>query len=118
MSHPMNITIENGSDVTLSCVSFSYAPVTFIWEKNDSVINNITEKTVITDSEDSINTYSTTLIIVDVQLIDDGDYVCVATNEQGSTLSYIATLTVIGKQIIGTGWYTQKAEPMRDIYHL
>jgi len=108
----MNITIENGSNVTLSCVSFSHTPVTFRWEKNDLVINNIAEKTVITDSEDSVNTYSTTLIILDVQLIDDGDYVCVATNERGSVLSYIATLTAIGKQIIGTGGYTEKAEPV------
>ena len=100
MSHPMNITIENGSDVTLNCVSFSYAPVSFTWERNNSVVNNVNEKTVITDSDDSTNTYSTTLMILNVQSVDDDDYVCIATNEKGFVLSYVATLSVIGKQIM------------------
>ena len=96
MSHPMNITIDNGSDVTFNCVSFSYAPVSFTWERNDSVVNNVNEKTVITDSDDSTNTYSTTLMILNVQSVDDDEYVCIATNEEGFVLSYIAILSVIG----------------------
>ena len=96
----MNITIRNGSDVTFNCVSFSYVPVGFTWERNDSVINNITGKTVITGSEDSINTVSTTLMILNVQSVDEDDYVCIATNEGGFVLSHVATLSVIGKYTI------------------
>ena len=50
-----------------------------------------------TDNDEDNNYYTTTLMILDIQLSDDGAYVCSATNREGITLSNAATLSVIGK---------------------
>ena len=99
VSHPMNMTVNNGSNVTFNCVSFSYDNVTYTWLKDgvtllDDDVNIIISTHI---DEDDNNTYTTTLMISDVQLSDDGVYICSATNKENTTSSYTATLSVIGK---------------------
>ena len=100
----MNMTVNNGSNATFNCVSFSYAPVTYTWLKDgvallDDDVNIIIS---IVNDEDN-NMYTTTLMILDVQLSDDGMYICSATNREQAnnreqtTSSYNTTLSVIGK---------------------
>ena len=101
-SHPMNITVNNGSNVTFNCVSFSYANVTYTWLKDgvtllDNDDDDDVNFNISTDDDEDNNNYTTTLMILDVQLSDDGEYVCNATNREGTVLSYTATLSVIGK---------------------
>ena len=100
-SHPMNTRVNNGSNVTFNCVSFSYAPVNFTWLKNGVMLLDGDVNIVINvDNDEDNNTYTTTLIILDVQLSDNGVYVCSVTNKEDSTLSDLANLSVIGKVIV------------------
>ena len=103
-SHPMNMTVNNGSNVTFNCVSFSYAPVTYTWLKDGvALLNDNISINISTDNDVDNNMYTTTLMILDVQLSDDGVYVCSATNREQAndreqtTSSYNTTLSVIGK---------------------
>ena len=90
--------VNNGSNVTFNCVSFSYAPVNYIWLKNGEMLLDDDVNIIIsTDSDEDNNNYTTTLMISDVQLSDNGIYVCNVTNREGTTLSNDATLSVIGK---------------------
>ena len=102
ISHPMNIRVDNGSIVTFDCVSFSYAPVTYTWLRNGTLLDDDDVNIIIsTDSDEDNNNYTTTLMILDVQLSDNGVYVCSATNRQGNVSSDTATLSVIGKLWFG-----------------
>ena len=97
-SHPMNMRVNNGSNVTFNCMSFSYAPVNYTWLKNGEILYNDNVNVIIsTDSAEDNNNYTTTLMILDVQLSDNGVYVCNVTNREGSRSSNVATLSVIGK---------------------
>ena len=90
--------VNNGSNVTFNCVSFSYALVNYIWLKNgETLLDDDVNIIISTDSDEDNNNYTTTLMILDVQLSDNGIYVCNVTNREGTTLSNAATLSVIGK---------------------
>ena len=93
----MNIRVNNGSNVTFNCVSFSYASVKYTWLRNLTLLDDDDVNIIIsTDSDEDNNNYTTTLMILDVQLSDNGVYVCNVTNREGTTLSNDATLSVIG----------------------
>ena len=95
----MNMTVNNGSNVTFNCVSFSYAPVTYTWLKDEvTLLDDDVNIIISTDNDEDNNNYSTTLMILDVQSSDDGVYVCNVANREGNTSSNAATLSVIGKQ--------------------
>ena len=96
-SHPMNKRVNNGSNVTFKCLSFSYDTITCTRLKNGEVLLDDNVNIISTDSDEGNNNYTTTLMILDVQLSDNGVYVCNATNREGSTLSNVTTLSVIGK---------------------
>ena len=94
----MNMRVNNGSNVTFNCVSFSYDTVIYMWLKNGEMLLDDDVNIIIsTDSDEDNNNYTTTLMILDVQLSDNGVYVCNAINREGSTSSNAATLSVIGK---------------------
>ena len=98
-SHPMDMTVNNGSNVTFNCASFGYAPITHIWLKNGAPLNDSVNIIISNDSDEGNDTYTTTtvLTILDVQSSDRGMYVCNATNTGGIVSSNAATLSVIGK---------------------
>ena len=92
------MTVNNGSNVTLNCVSFSYAPVNYTWLKNgETLLDDDVNIIISTDSDEDNNNYTTILTILDVQLSDNGVYVCGITNREGTTLSNAASLSVISK---------------------
>ena len=94
----MDVRVNNGSNVTFNCVSFSYASVNYTWLRNGTLLDDDDVNIIIsTDSDEDNNNYTTTLMILDVQLSDNGVYVCNVTNREGTTLSNAATLSVIGK---------------------
>ena len=94
----MNMTVNNGSNVTFNCVSFSYVSVTYTWLKDEITLLDDDVKIIISHVNDKDNNnYITTLMILDVQLSDNGVYICNATNREHTTLSY-TTLSVLGKQ--------------------
>ena len=97
-SHPMNMTVSNGSNVTFNCVSFSYVPVNYTWLKDGvTLLDDDVNIIISTDNDEDNNNYTTTLMVLDVQLSDDGVYVCSVTNREGTASSYITTLSAIGK---------------------
>ena len=96
-SHPMNMIVNNGSNVTFNCVSFSYVPVTYTWLKDGVTLLDDDVNIIISTVNDEDNTtFATTLMILDVQLSDNGVYVCNATNGEGITFSNVTTLSVLG----------------------
>ena len=108
-SHPMSMIIRNGSNVTFNCVSFSYVSVNYTWLRNGTLLDDDDVNIIISpDSDEDNNNYTTTLMILDVQLSDNGVYVCNATNREGATLSNDATLSVIGKILITINCYYRK----------
>ena len=92
----MNMTVNNGSNVTFNCVSFSYVSVIYTWLKNGVIL--LDDGVIIsTDNDEDNDIYTTTLMILNVQLSDNGVYVCNATNREDTTLSNAATLSIISK---------------------
>ena len=90
--------VNNGSNVTFNCLSFSYGSVNYIWLKNGEILLDDDVNIIIsTDSDEDNNNYTTTLMILDVQLSDNGVYVCNVTNREDTALSNAATLSVTGK---------------------
>ena len=97
-SHPMNMTVNNGSNVTFNCVTLSYAPVTYTWLKDGiTILDDDVYIIISTDNDEDNDIYTTTLMILDVQLSDNGECACSVTNREGTALSNTANLTVIGK---------------------
>ena len=92
----MHMRVNNGSHVTFNCVSFSYALVIHTWLKNGEILLDDDVNVIIsTDSnEDNNNKNTTSLMILDVQLSDNGKYVCNVTNRKGTNVD---SLFVIGK---------------------
>ena len=72
--------------------------VNFTWLKNNKMLED-NETISIDDNDDNGDIYISVLTILDVQLPDNGLYICNATNEQGTKLSNAATLSVIGKHV-------------------
>ena len=101
ISHPVDIRADNGSTVVFNCTLFSYdVNITYTWLKNGDALSSESDGVNFINSnvvEDNNDTYTTTLVILDVQLSDNGIYVCSATNREGSISSNGATLSVIGK---------------------
>ena len=95
--HPMDMTVNNGSNVTFNCVSFSFAQVNYTWFKNGFMLNDDINIIISTNNDEDNDNYTTTLMILDVQLSDNGVYVCSVTNREGTTSSNIAILSVISK---------------------
>ena len=100
ISHPMDIRIENGSDVIFNCTSLSYASVTYTWLKDGEVLSDDDAKIIISNITDDNNMFSTELMLSNVQKSDNGEYVCNATSRGGTLSSNVATLIVIGKNVI------------------
>ena len=97
-AHPMNITVSNGSNVTFYCVSFSYASVNYTWSRNGTLLDGDDTNIIINNGSDKDNNnYTSTLLILDVQLSDSGVYICNATNRESTESSNAATLFVTGK---------------------
>ena len=58
----MNMTVNNGSNVTFNCVSFSYAPVNYTWLKDGvTLLDDDVNIIISTDSDEDNNNYTTTL---------------------------------------------------------
>ena len=91
----MDVTAENGSNVTFTCEVFSYLPVNFTWLHNGKMLDD-DDRAIVTNNDDPHVT-TITLILRNVQLPESGSYVCRVTNRDGSTLSNDAMLSVIGK---------------------
>ena len=98
VSEPVGIITSNGSNVNFNCTSFSYENISYTWLKNGDAIISDGIKYIISINHESSNTFTTTLVILDVQLSDNGVYVCNVTNREGSTSSNAASLSVIGKR--------------------
>ena len=96
-SHPMDMTVNNGSNVTFNCVSFSFAQVNYTWFKNGFMLSDDINIIISTNNDEDNDIYTTALMILDVQLSDNGVYVCNAKNSEHTTMSNAATLSVIGK---------------------
>jgi len=97
ISHPMDMTVNNGSNVTFNCVSFSFASVNYTWFKNGFMLSDGVNIIISTNDDEDNDIYTTALMILDVQLSDNGVYVCSANNNEDTTMSNAATLSVIGK---------------------
>ena len=96
ISDPVDIITNNGSNVMFNCTSYSNENISYTWLKNgDTIISD--NKCIISSNHEHSNTFTITLIILDVQLSDNGVYVCIVANREGSTSSNAATLSVVGK---------------------
>ena len=83
--------ITYGEGVNFTCTVFSETPLTISWET--TAINTLPDATTVMSSND---TYTSTLMIDSVDVMSNGDYTCVAMNDDGMDIS-TATLSVIGK---------------------
>ena len=96
-THPMDVLADNGSNVTFTCVAVSYLGANFTWMYNGEVLKE-NDRTIITTTNSTI-TYTTTLMILNVQLPDIGSYMCRGTNREGPRESNPGILQVVGKWI-------------------
>ena len=96
ISDPVDTLANNGSNIMFNCTSFSYESISYTWLKNGNTILSDSDKFIISSNHEGSNTFTITLMILDVQLSDNGVYVCNVTNREGTTLSNAATLSVIG----------------------
>jgi len=90
----VNVIADNGSNVTFTCEVFSYIPANLTWLHNEEVLGKDPTTIITTSTTDDPHVNTTTLMILNV---DNGSYMCSATNRIGSTSSNAAMLSVIGK---------------------
>ena len=96
----MDALVVNGSNVTFTCEILSYFDANFTWMYNGEVVDE-NDRKIITTTNSTIF-YTTTLMILNVQLPDVGNYTCRATNREGPTESKLGVLDVVGKWILIT----------------
>ena len=96
-THPMDVIADNGSSVTFTCRSFSYVSVSFTWLYNSDVIDVDPTTIITTTGTDDPYINTTTLMILNVQLPDVGNYICRAINREGPSESDPGILRVVGK---------------------
>lgn len=83
-----NVTVDEGTSVTLNCSATAFPAPTFTWIKLDGQLR------------DGVNGDNTSLLVIVNSTIDDnGMYVCVASNYGGNAQSQPVHLVVI--QIYG-----------------
>lgn len=75
---PESASIQMGTNITLTAETFSRSPTTYQWFRNNILLDNKTEST---------------LVITDAAEEDFGDYTVRATNASGFTVSEIASIT-------------------------
>ena len=94
-THPTDVLINNGSLATFTCEAFSYVSANLTWLQDGNVLVESSTINITTNNDDHV--YTTTLSILNVQLSDDGNYVCRVANREGEVMSNAATLAIIGK---------------------
>ena len=85
-SHPESEDIEEGGNVTFSCISTANPLPTISWTKDESPITN--------NSRISFSVVKRVLTITKVSRKDSGKYRCVASNKLGNDTSKAAELNV------------------------
>ena len=88
---PEDVTVAQGTDVSLNCEAESYGDTVYHWERVDGELDTIRANGI----------SSQQLTIKNTVPADTGSYVCVTSNQDGQTISREAVLTVTGmKEII------------------
>ena len=73
--------------MAFTCEVFNVIPVNLTWLHNEELLDEDSTTIITTTSTSDPHIYTTTLMILNVQLADSGSYVCSATNREGTTLS-------------------------------
>ena len=90
-SGPSNASIIYGDDETLTCTVFSDENPNICWQTPESRCSPPTKLTMIRS-----NIYDCSLLISNVNLMDNGDYFFIVSNTNGSKNSTTARLSVTG----------------------
>ena len=93
----MDVLADNGSNVMFTCEVLSYLDANFTWMYDGEMVDE-DDRTIIATTNSTI-IYTTTLMILNVQLPDVGRYTCRATNSEGPSESDPGILRVVGKWI-------------------
>lgn len=102
-TQPSNQTVNPGQKAQFTAVTTGTLPINFQWQKNSVPLS---------DDGRIVGSTSYTLAINGADQPDEGGYLCVATNDYGTTQSNSATLTVRDpaailtnpvSQVVGTG---------------
>ena len=83
---PEDVTVMQGTSVTLQCEAESYGDTIYQWQRVDGELD--------TSRASGVNTKQ--LTIVNSVPSDSGSYVCVTSNQDGETVSREAAVTVTG----------------------
>ena len=75
---PKPVVVHLDAMVTFLCLAWSYGELLYKWERNDSSI--LSPNSTYGGRDDTIHSLS----ILNVQVMDEGHYCCVASNECGS----------------------------------
>ena len=92
---PSNANVTYGDDVTLTCTVFSDEIPNIIWKHLQT-----SRRTPSLPKMTSNNSYDCSLMIRNVNLMDNGDYYFIVSNTNGSKMSETASLSVIGWLIL------------------
>ena len=77
------VDIVLGSNITLNCTSSGSPPDTFTWMKDGVPVTQSTDITTVTYTN-TMAVFSSTYIISNVSVSDNGTYTCTVTNPIGS----------------------------------
>ena len=86
IQHPKNQTLTEGDNATFTCDTSGNPSPTLSWTKDGSVVN--------LTSRISLSLDNTLLVITNVSRGDNGEYICVATNDVNEVQSNSSTLNV------------------------
>ena len=85
---PESITVRPDTTVTFSCLAWSYGGLVYKWDKNDSLTLPSNSSVFFQDKSFPADTSCFTTVyelkIVNTQVIDEGWYCCVASNDCGN----------------------------------
>ena len=95
---PSSANVTYGDDVTLTCTVFSDEIPVIIWKhlQTSKRIRSLLTKPTMTSN----NLYDCSLMISNVNLMDNGYYFFIVSNTNGSKISKTASLSVIGWLIL------------------
>ena len=85
--HPLSTNVRAGTNFTFQVLASGPEPIGYFWLKDNAILPGAT---------------STTLLLMNIQLAQAGNYAAVASNSFGSVTSFVATLTVDARPFILT----------------
>jgi Immunoglobulin domain/Beta-propeller repeat len=102
-AQPVQLQLALGESSVLHVFAHGDLPLSFQWQRNGTNLPAITNETAL------FSPFSSSLILTNVSLLDQGDYRVIVSNNSGSVTSAVSQVRISGQ--IHTGWASSFTGP-------